>query len=71
MQTIVRGAADAYSGGAAHWDPVPHLDFQFELLYEYIHQSTPTTYLAGASAPALFPNSSSGFEGRILVTRDF
>jgi hypothetical protein len=58
-------------GGAAHWDPVPHLDFQFELLYEYIHQSTPATYLAGPAAPALFPQNESGFEGRILVTRDF
>jgi len=58
-------------GGSAHWDPVPHLDFQFEVLYESIHQSTPVTYTFVAPAPAAFPNNASGFEGRILVTRDF
>jgi len=58
-------------GGSAHWDPVPHLDFQFEVLYESIHQSTPVTYNFVPPAPAAFPNNASGFEGRILVTRDF
>src|SRR5579872_6027452 len=57
-------------GAVAHWDPVPHLDFAFELLYQNTHQSTP----AGAAlAPgvASFPNNTDGLAGRFYVTRDF
>jgi Porin subfamily len=61
------------AGATLHWDPVPHLDFSFEMLYEAIHQSTPVnggTAVAPISATH-FPNDADGFEGRILVTRDF
>jgi hypothetical protein len=62
-------------GGSAHWDPVPHLDFQFEVLYESIHQTgiNPVVYAAthAAGTPAFAPTNSDGFEGRLLVTRDF
>src|SRR5579883_1306577 len=57
-------------GAVAHWDPVPHLDFEFELLYQNTHQSTPTG--AALIAPVTsFPNNTDGFAGRFYVTRDF
>ncbi|HEV3045142.1 MAG TPA: porin [Roseiarcus sp.] len=63
--------ANAYSwivGGAAHWAPVPHLDFEAELLYQTTHQSTPVDYAGGVTP---FPDSADGFAGRLQVTRDF
>jgi hypothetical protein len=63
--------ANAYSwivGGAAHWYPLAHLDFEAELLYQSTHQSTPVDY-AGAVTP--FPDSADGFASRLQVTRDF
>jgi hypothetical protein len=65
--------ADANSwivGGVFHWDPVPHLDFAFEVLYETTHQSTPATPLLGPGVAA-FPNNEDGVAGRFYVTRDF
>jgi hypothetical protein len=65
--------SNAYSwivGGAAHWDPVPHLDFEFELLYQSTHQST----AAGAVlVPPVtsFPKNADGFASRFEITRDF
>ena len=63
-------------GGVAHWDPVPLLDFAFEVLYQNTHQSTPGLY---ATAPvgtidgvaAAFPSNSSGVAGRFYITRNF
>jgi len=71
--------ANSYSwivGGAAHWDPVAHLDFEFELLYQSTHQSTPaglTSNVANGIAfgPSSFPNNANGFAGRFEITRDF
>jgi Porin subfamily len=61
-------------GAVAHWDPVPHLDFAFELLYQATHQSTPTGLPVAAptvAQPANFPKDTDGFAGRFYVTRDF
>jgi hypothetical protein len=67
-------------GAVAHWDPVPQLDFAFELLYQNTHQSTPgnwgptstTTLTNGAVVTGgAFPNNSDGFAGRFYVTRNF
>ena len=67
-------------GAVAHWDPVPQLDFAFELLYQNTHQSTPgnwgptsTTTLTNGTVVTggAFPNSSDGFAGRFYVTRNF
>jgi hypothetical protein len=58
-------------GPTIHWDPVPHLDFALELMYQYTHQSTPITYTAGVGGPATFQNNADGFVGRLFVTRDF
>jgi hypothetical protein len=58
-------------GGVAHWDPVPHLDFELELLYQNTHQSTPGLYTAAASGGFAFPNNTDGFAGRFQITRDW
>jgi hypothetical protein len=57
-------------GPTLHWDPVPHLDFALELMYQYTHQSTPVGYSAAAMGMP-FPNNADGFVGRLFVTRDF
>jgi hypothetical protein len=64
---------DAHSwivGGVFHWDPVPHLDFELEILYQNTHQSTPVTPLLGPGVAA-FHNDTDGVAGRFEVTRDF
>jgi len=61
-------------GGIAHWDPVPHLDFAFETLYETTHQATPGIYAAGGTVDGKtspFPSTSDGFQSRFQITRDF
>jgi hypothetical protein len=66
-------------GAVAHWDPVPLLDFSFELLYQNTHQSTPGfwTNAAGANVGTIdgvtsaFHNNTDGAAGRIYVTRSF
>jgi hypothetical protein len=61
-----------WQGGAVlHWDPVAHLDFAFQLLYQTTHQSTPVTYTAATGGPTLFPHDADGFVGHLFVTRDF
>ena len=71
--------ANSYSwivGAAAHWDPVAHLDFELELLYQSTHQSTPSGLTSNVSSgiafgPASFPSTADGFAGRFEITRDF
>jgi hypothetical protein len=70
-------------GAAAHWDPVPQLDFEFELLYQSTHQSTPGVWFAPGGAmvgtttsptgvaTVGFKNNTDGFAGRFEVTRSF
>jgi hypothetical protein len=58
-------------GWASHYDPVPHLDFELELLYQDTHQSKPNNYSAAANGGVNFPSTSNGLEGRFQVTRDF
>jgi hypothetical protein len=57
-------------GPTLHWDPVAHLDFALELMYQYTHQSTPVTFVPSPGV-AVFPNNADGFVGRLFVTRDF
>jgi len=81
LNNVIPANAESWIvGAAAHWDPVPHLDFEFELLYQSTNQSTPKgAVLAapGALAPSpipavtVFPQNSNGFAGRFEVTRDF
>jgi len=66
-------------GGVAHWDPVPLLDFSFELMYQNTHQSTPGLWTtpAGKTVGAVdgvissFKNNTDGVAGRVYITRNF
>ncbi len=63
--------SDSWMGGAVfHWDPVAHLDFNLELLYQSTTQSRPTLWAASPGIPS-WPGTSSGLEGRFEITRDF
>jgi hypothetical protein len=71
------------AGAVAHWDPVPQLDFAFELLYQTTHQSTPGIWFSPAGvmtgtttsptgvATVGFKNNTDGFAGRFYITRSF
>ena len=62
--------SQSWIGGAVfHWDPVAHLDFSLELLYQTTHQSMPTGYVATSGVP--WQANTDGLAGRIGVTRDF
>jgi hypothetical protein len=62
--------SESWIGGlVAHWDPVPHLDFEMELLYQSTHQSTPGNYPVAAAVP--FKSTTDGVAGRFEITRDF
>jgi hypothetical protein len=67
--------SESWIGGAvAHWDPVAHLDFAFELLYQTTHQSQPGLWATegtvdGVAAP--WKSTTDGVEGRFMITRDF
>jgi Porin subfamily len=66
-------------GGVAHWDPVPLLDFSFELMYQNTHQSTPGLWTtpAGKTVGTIdgvissFKNNTDGVAGRVYITRAF
>jgi hypothetical protein len=62
-------------GAVAHWYPAPVLDFNFEVLYQNTHQSTPALYIAKTGTingvPAPFPNVSDGFASRFMILRYF
>ncbi|HEY1941242.1 MAG TPA: porin [Roseiarcus sp.] len=58
-------------GGVIHWDPVPHLDFNLELLYQTTHQSMPAAYSAVANGGLPWHANTDGLEGRFEITRDF
>ena len=58
----------------AHWDPVPLLDFAFELLYQNTQQSAPNLYAAAGTIDgklAPYPTETDGFAGRFYITRNF
>jgi hypothetical protein len=62
--------SQSWIGGAVfHWDPVAHLDFDIELLYQNTRQSTPAGFVEANGAP--WQATSSGLAGRFAVTRDF
>jgi hypothetical protein len=68
---IPRNAQSWIVGGVFHWDPVPHLDFELEILYQNTHQSTPPGAVFVPAAVGPFPNNADGVAGRFEVTRDF
>ncbi len=60
--------SESWMGGAVfHWDPVAHLDFNLELLYQSTTQSRPTGYTGAIP----WQSTASGLEGRFEITRDF
>jgi hypothetical protein len=61
-------------GGVFHWDPVAHLDFNLELLYQTTHQSQPGLWATEGTidgVAAAWHSNTSGVEGRFEITRDF
>ncbi|HEY1941240.1 MAG TPA: porin [Roseiarcus sp.] len=69
---LISTSQQSWIGGAVfHWDPVAHLDFNLELLYQTTHQSTPAAYLATNNAGLPWHANTDGLEGRFMVTRDF
>ena len=66
-------------GGVAHWDPVPLLDFSFELMYQNTHHVDPgqLDWPGGKNVGTIdgvvssFKNNTDGVAGRIYITRNF
>ena len=55
-------------GAVFDWSPVKNLDFAFDAVYEWSHQTTPVEW----DNPSLaFKNDTDGFNGRIHVVRSF
>ncbi len=63
-------------GADLGWNPVTNLNFDLELMYQHVNQDRPTAlvgtvYNNGAFVPGAWQGSSSGFEGRLRITRYF
>jgi hypothetical protein len=68
---VIPSSTDSWIGGGTfHWDPVAHLDFEWELFYQTTHQSTPTGAVLTPPV-SVFPKNADGFASRFAVTRDF
>ena len=64
------------AGLVAHWDPVKNLDFEFELFYQDVHNSTPAgfvpgTGLAGDPNNVNWQSNNNAWAGRFEVTRSW
>jgi Porin subfamily len=58
------------------WNPVTNLNFDLELMYQHVSQDRPTALIGtvlntGAFVPGQWQGDSSGFQGRLRVTRYF
>ncbi|HEY1864207.1 MAG TPA: porin [Roseiarcus sp.] len=63
-------------GADIGWNPVTNLNFDLELMYQSVSQERPTAlvgtvYNTGAFIPGAWQGNSSGFQGRLRVTRYF
>ena len=63
-------------GADIGWNPVTNLNFDLELMYQNVNQDRPTALIGtvlntGAFVPGQWEGDSSGFEGRLRVTRYF
>ena len=68
---MISNKATVFDGGVVlDWSPVHNLDFALDLIYETSHQSTPTAFVRSPGGPA-FVDNSSGFNGRLRITRSF
>ena len=63
-------------GADIGWNPVTNLNFDLELMYQHVSQDAPsgnigTVYNTGAFVPGAWQGDSSGFQGRLRITRYF
>ena len=63
-------------GADIGWNPVTNLNFDLELMYQHVNQDRPTALIGtvfnnGAFVPGAWQGNSSGFEGRLRITRYF
>ena len=63
-------------GADIGWNPVTNLNFDLELMYQHVTQNAPsgnigTVFGSGAFVPGSFQQDSSGFQGRLRITRYF
>jgi Porin subfamily len=63
-------------GADIGWNPVTNLNFDLELMYQHVNQDRPTAlvgtvYNSGAFIPGAWEGDSSGFQGRLRITRYF
>jgi hypothetical protein len=63
-------------GADIGWNPVTNLNFDLELMYQHVQQDAPsgnigTVFSSGAFIPGAWQGDSSGFQGRLRVTRYF
>ncbi len=63
-------------GADIGWNPVTNLNFDLELMYQHVSQNAPsgnigTIYNTGAFVPGAWQGDSSGFQGRLRITRYF
>jgi hypothetical protein len=63
-------------GADIGWNPVTNLNFDLELMYQHVNQDRPTAlvgtvYNTGAFIPGAWQGDSSGFQGRLRITRYF
>jgi hypothetical protein len=63
-------------GADIGWNPVTNLNFDLELMYQHTQQDAPsgnigTIYSSGAFIPGAWEGESSGFQGRLRITRYF
>ena len=68
--SVVSNGYSYLVGGVAHWDPVKAIDFEFELLYQNTHNTTPAGFRATPDNPT-FHNNADGFAARFEITRGF
>jgi hypothetical protein len=63
-------------GADIGWNPVTNLNFDLELMYQHVNQDRPTALVGtvfnnGAFVPGAWQGDSSGFQGRLRITRYF
>jgi hypothetical protein len=63
-------------GADVGWNPVTNLNFDLELMYQHVNQDRPTALIgtvlgSGAFIPGQWQGDSSGFQGRLRITRYF
>jgi hypothetical protein len=63
-------------GADIGWNPVTNLNFDLELMYQHVKQDAPSGNIGtvlgnGAFLPGAFQGDSSGFQGRLRITRYF